>query len=260
MRRPAETKDVFKTLTGKKVSEFEQGALVDVSSEVDGKTSAEISESALSWFTGKLPYLPVGAPVVVKARANDGTEISVNTTVQDSDSVYMSARGLYVSVDAVFQRADSFGSALSFGVSKTIESAAQVFIFLKNVGKNVSAKALGGPGMIVGTAYEAAGRKDGVFLLFLCLISANLAVVNFLPIPVLDGGHMVFLLYEAIMDVHFVLTLLYLMMMEKLISLSNTKVSNTMNQVLNLVVKKDFTNSNIMITRKDASALYMIFD
>ena len=194
----AETKDVFKTLTGKKVSEFEQGALVDVSSKVDGKTSAEISESALSWFTGKLPYLPVGAPVVVKARANDGTEISVNTTVQDSDSVYMSARGLYVSVDAVFQRADSFGSALSFGVSKTIESAAQVFIFLKNVGKNVSAKALGGPGMIVGTAYEAAGRKDGVFLLFLCLISANLAVVNFLPIPVLDGGHMVFLLYEAI--------------------------------------------------------------
>ena len=60
------------------------------------------------------------------------------------------------------------------------------------------AKALGGPGMIVGTAYAAAGRNDGVFLLFLCLISANLAVVNFLPIPVLDGGHMVFLLYEAI--------------------------------------------------------------
>ena len=52
--------------------------------------------------------------------------------------------------------------------------------------------------MIVGTAYEAAGRDDGVFLLFLCLISANLAVVNFLPIPVLDGGHMVFLIYEAI--------------------------------------------------------------
>ena len=74
----------------------------------------------------------------------------------------------------------------------------QVFVFLKNVGKNVSAKALGGPGLIVGTAYEAAGRNDGVFLLFLCLISANLAVVNFLPIPVLDGGHMVFLLYEAI--------------------------------------------------------------
>ncbi|MCX7417558.1 MAG: site-2 protease family protein, partial [Planctomycetia bacterium] len=33
-------------------------------------------------------------------------------------------------------------------------------------------------------------------LLFLTMLSANLAVVNFLPIPVLDGGHMIFLAYE----------------------------------------------------------------
>jgi regulator of sigma E protease len=30
------------------------------------------------------------------------------------------------------------------------------------------------------------------------MISINLAVINFLPIPVLDGGHMVFLIYEKI--------------------------------------------------------------
>jgi len=30
------------------------------------------------------------------------------------------------------------------------------------------------------------------------MISLNLAVVNFLPIPILDGGHMVFLIYEAL--------------------------------------------------------------
>ena len=34
--------------------------------------------------------------------------------------------------------------------------------------------------------------------MFLVLISANLAVVNFLPIPVLDGGHMLFLIAEGI--------------------------------------------------------------
>jgi regulator of sigma E protease len=34
--------------------------------------------------------------------------------------------------------------------------------------------------------------------MFLGLISINLAVINFLPIPVLDGGHMVFLIWEAI--------------------------------------------------------------
>ena len=35
-------------------------------------------------------------------------------------------------------------------------------------------------------------------LLFLTFLSVNLAIVNFLPIPVLDGGHMMFLLYEAL--------------------------------------------------------------
>jgi regulator of sigma E protease len=36
------------------------------------------------------------------------------------------------------------------------------------------------------------------FLFFLGMISVNLAVINFMPIPVLDGGHMVFLIYEGI--------------------------------------------------------------
>jgi regulator of sigma E protease len=35
-------------------------------------------------------------------------------------------------------------------------------------------------------------------LLFLTFLSANLAVLNFLPIPALDGGHMLFLAWEGI--------------------------------------------------------------
>ena len=35
-------------------------------------------------------------------------------------------------------------------------------------------------------------------LLFLGFLSVNLAVLNFLPIPVLDGGHMIFLLWEGV--------------------------------------------------------------
>ena len=38
----------------------------------------------------------------------------------------------------------------------------------------------------------------GMLLLFLTVLSANLAVINFLPIPLLDGGHMVFLALEGI--------------------------------------------------------------
>ena len=52
--------------------------------------------------------------------------------------------------------------------------------------------------MIATVAYRIAGIDFWEFLFFLGLISVNLAVINFLPIPVLDGGHMVFLIYEKI--------------------------------------------------------------
>ncbi len=47
-------------------------------------------------------------------------------------------------------------------------------------------------------ATSEATRGTSRLLLFLTLLSANLAIVNFLPIPVLDGGHMLFLAYEGI--------------------------------------------------------------
>ena len=77
---------------------------------------------------------------------------------------------------------------------------------------------LGGPGTIIAVAAMESSEGPARLLLFLTLISANLAVVNFLPIPVLDGGHMMFLTYEGIRgkpmneQIQFKLTLLGLVM------------------------------------------------
>jgi len=62
----------------------------------------------------------------------------------------------------------------------------------------VSPKTLGGPIMIAQMAGEQA--KEGVANLtfFIALISINLAILNFLPIPVLDGGHLLFFFIEAV--------------------------------------------------------------
>ncbi|MFN9363725.1 MAG: site-2 protease family protein, partial [Planctomycetota bacterium] len=54
------------------------------------------------------------------------------------------------------------------------------------------------PGTIATVATSEATEGTSRLLLFLTMLSANLAIVNFLPIPVLDGGHMVFLAYEGI--------------------------------------------------------------
>ena len=189
-----EAQALFETLTGAKAGAGAQPK----TTEIVGATDAERSELALSWFTGVAPLLPNGTPVAVTVSTKDGGETKIETTLRRAENAFVVERGLYFGGDAIFHRADSLGEALSFGVAKTWECATMIFTTLKNLGSTVSAKALGGPGMIVGTAYAAAGEQNGVFLLFLCMISANLAVVNFLPIPVLDGGHIVFLLYEAI--------------------------------------------------------------
>lgn len=62
----------------------------------------------------------------------------------------------------------------------------------------VSPKTLGGPIMIAQMAGQQA--KEGVvnLIFFIALISINLAILNFLPIPVLDGGHLLFFFIEAV--------------------------------------------------------------
>ncbi len=62
----------------------------------------------------------------------------------------------------------------------------------------ISPKTLGGPIMIAQIAGVQA--KEGLipFILFMALLSINLAVLNLLPVPVLDGGHLLFYLVEVV--------------------------------------------------------------
>jgi regulator of sigma E protease len=62
----------------------------------------------------------------------------------------------------------------------------------------VSPKTLGGPIMIAEMAGQQAREGVANLVFFIALISINLAVLNFLPIPVLDGGHLLFFIVEAL--------------------------------------------------------------
>ena len=57
---------------------------------------------------------------------------------------------------------------------------------------------LSGPAGIIFAAGSFASEGFPSLLMFLVLLSANLAILNFLPIPALDGGHMLFLAAEGI--------------------------------------------------------------
>jgi regulator of sigma E protease len=62
----------------------------------------------------------------------------------------------------------------------------------------VSPRTLGGPILIAQIA--GAQIKEGIipFMLLMALLSINLAILNLFPIPILDGGHLLFYLIEAI--------------------------------------------------------------
>jgi regulator of sigma E protease len=62
----------------------------------------------------------------------------------------------------------------------------------------VSARDLGGPILIVQAAGQQAELGVEYLIRFLGLISVNLGVLNLLPIPILDGGHLLFFAFEAV--------------------------------------------------------------
>ena len=85
------------------------------------------------------------------------------------------------------------------GFDKTIESVDLTFITLKKlITFDLSIKTLGGPVMIAQMSGQAAAAGLSAFLSLLAMISISLGVLNLLPIPVLDGGMILFLVIEAI--------------------------------------------------------------
>ena len=88
---------------------------------------------------------------------------------------------------------------LSQGISRTWESS---LLTLKMMGKmligEASLKNLSGPLTIADYAGKSASIGLTAYLLFLAAISVSLGVLNLLPLPVLDGGHLMYYLWEAV--------------------------------------------------------------
>ena len=93
----------------------------------------------------------------------------------------------------------TFTAALKSGYDLTVQNVLMVYATFRSLAeRRVSTKNLGGPIMIFGVAYSAASSSLTDLIYFLGILSINLAVLNFLPIPPLDGGQMLFLIAEKV--------------------------------------------------------------
>src|SRR5262249_2628863 len=125
-------------------------------------------------------------------------QLEVTLTAQEDPTWPLDDRGFLFTEDVFLERADSIGGALAMGVSETQNFIMQIYGNLRGIiTRRISHKLVCGP-IMIGKAAFVFAEHPSHFLLFIGIISVNLAVFNFLPIPVLDGGHMVFLLYEKL--------------------------------------------------------------
>ena len=131
---------------------------------------------------------------------NTGSEVL--KTSESATGWYRWFRGFNGSIwqdDRELQKGDSLGDALALGMRRTKKTAVSIYMTLRSLTQgNVSADSLSGPLGIAKIGYMVAERGLIDLLMFLGFLSINLAILNFLPIPILDGGHMVFLLWEGI--------------------------------------------------------------
>jgi regulator of sigma E protease len=92
-----------------------------------------------------------------------------------------------------------FPASLYEGVRFSAELTRMIWQSLVNlVTGKLSTKALSGPIMIAQASGET--LKAGLlhYLVLMAFISINLAIINLLPVPILDGGHLMFFVIEAV--------------------------------------------------------------
>jgi len=144
--------------------------------------------------------------VTVQYRENPFAEIKTKTIDVTADMTdpwvgrVAFSPNVAVAEQTTLLKANSAWEALSIGTRKTYYFVVQVYKIIERMvfSRTVGVDSVSGPLGIIDMGGQVARAGLTKFLFFLAVISANLAVINFLPLPIVDGGLMVFLLIEKI--------------------------------------------------------------
>lgn len=149
---------------------------------------------------------PVTSGTVMLAIARGSERVTVTITPQIADAqdpVTGAPRkvgrvGMMVR-DSVVREPVSFAQAVANGSAASWEMARNVVAVLRGlVQGEVSAKNLGGPIQIARTSVQAARNGAETLWSLIAFLSLNIAILNLVPIPVLDGGQILMVLAERL--------------------------------------------------------------
>jgi regulator of sigma E protease len=94
----------------------------------------------------------------------------------------------------------ALGFALESAIQETYDVVRFIVVGIARIAEGrISLSTLGGPITVYDVVGEESAKGASYFLWAMAVISINLGLINLLPIPVLDGGHLVFLGFEAVL-------------------------------------------------------------
>jgi regulator of sigma E protease len=143
-----------------------------------------------------------GKPVTIEFQRNGKPmQVTVQPVWSGADGPARWVIGAYVEpkLNIVTSRL-SLPGALRESVQENVRSAGLIFRFLEGiVERRISAKSLTGPVGIAQMSGQAAKQGPSAFIMLMSMVSLNLAVINLMPLPILDGGSVVMLVIEMVM-------------------------------------------------------------
>jgi regulator of sigma E protease len=168
--------DIIKSINGEPVNNF-----IDMSRLISEEVEVPIT---IGWMRGDQEMSATVTTYSEEVYNEKGEKVA-------QGRIGVGQKGEYHSMGFFVAGYEGFTEVLSFG--RMIGEFVWDLVRLK-----ISAKMIGGPVFIAQMAGQQAQRGFADLMVFMAFLSVNLAILNVLPIPALDGGHLIFLLIEKI--------------------------------------------------------------
>lgn len=151
-----------------------------------------------SWYDLKGIIQKIGNKSVAVHLERAGKSLIVDLTPEQRDGEGDYLLGIAPLYNSELKRF-GFVDAVREGASRTWELIELTVVFVQKLFTgNVSTKNIGGPITVVQIAGQAAQTDLSAILSVLAFISIQLGILNLLPIPILDGGHILFYVIELV--------------------------------------------------------------
>ncbi len=171
-----------------------------------GDKVIEIEDTALKTWKNMTAMIHASPEKPLKFRIQRGEQV-MDITITPKKESYKTPDGEEMAIGLVgikpagndFIKKYGPVESVSLGLKRTWDiSELTVLSMVKLVQRIIPSSTIGGPIMIFQMAGEQASQGALNFFTFMAIISINLGILNLLPIPILDGGHIFFLAIEAI--------------------------------------------------------------